>query len=84
MTPQITVARDEASGAWRLYVFSHGKTERAGPRLFRGGEIPYLSFVHEDKSRADKDCAALQAYLNGLNTAKPSKTEARKHASDFR
>jgi hypothetical protein len=81
MTPQITVQPED--GGFRLYVTSYGRTVPAGARLMKGGEVPYIAFSHATKARADADAKALRQYLAGLNSAKPSKTEARKNAATF-
>lgn len=78
---EITVEPED--GGFRLYVTSYGRKMPAGARLLRNNP-PYIAFSHATRERADKDCAALQLYLNSLDTAKPSKTEARKHAAEFR
>lgn len=83
MTPQITVQPDESSGAWRLFVFSHGKLERAGPRLFRGGEIPYITFTHEDKARAETDAQALRDYLATLPGTGMTKAQQKRHGQTY-
>lgn len=76
MTPTISVSEDLETSAFVLMATSYSKTEPAGPRLFRGGEIPDIAFVHATEAEANRDAALLQDYLNNLGKQRKGKRGA--------
>lgn len=81
--PIITVIFDEDSGLWELYCTSYGRSQPAGPRLFRAPPHPDIRFQHETHEAAAKDAATLRQYLEGLGQRKgPSKAKLRKLGAD--
>lgn len=62
LAPAISVELD--SDCFRLLATSHGVTNPAGPRLFRGGELPEIHFLHTDEQDAIRDAALLQRYCD--------------------
>lgn len=77
MTPIITVSEDIDTGEFTLMATSHGRTNPAGPRLFRGGELPDIQFTHFDADNAERDRAALQAYVTAAWAGKAPKAKGR-------
>lgn len=75
--PTITADFDGDCGSYRLYATSYSKVEPAGERLFRGGDLPDIQFLHEDEATAIKDAAILQAYLNAAYSGKAPKARGR-------
>ncbi len=63
-TPIITISEDLDSGEFTLLATSYLRTEPCGPRLFRGGDLPDVAFVHADAQSAERDRAALQRYVD--------------------
>lgn len=63
-SPVITTSFDLSSDSYRLMATSFLKTEPAGDRLFRGGEYPAVSYVHDDADTAELDRAKLQSYCD--------------------
>lgn len=75
----ITLTQDFDTDQWVLLVTSHGRTNPAGPRLFRGAPWPDVQFQHATKEVAQKDADTLQAYLDACAARKkPSKAQVRK------
>jgi len=79
-TPTITVELDWDADCWRLMATSYLKTEPAGPRLFRGGDFPAISFTHASEAEAKTDAAILQRYLDLAWSGKAPKAKGREEA----
>ena len=77
MTPQITTEYNMDTEQYRLMVTSYSKTEPAGDRLFRGGDIPAILFVHDLEADAERDRAKLQKYVDETHGKKISKSRSR-------
>lgn len=81
--PTISTAYDADSGEWELTATSYGRTQPAGPRLFRAPPHPAIAFQHDDRAAAEKDAATLTRYLEGLQARRgPSKAKLRKLGAD--
>lgn len=79
--PIITIEFSGESDLWQLVVTSFGKTEPAGPRLFRGGDLPVIKFLHSDEMDAIHDAGVLQKYCDAAwSGRKLKKTMGREEA----
>jgi hypothetical protein len=79
----ITTHYDFEMDRYELLVTSHGRTNPAGPRLFRGAPWPDVQFQHATKEAAQKDADTLQAYLDACaERKKPSKAAMRRQGAD--
>lgn len=79
----ISVAYDLDEGLHVLYATSYGRTNVAGPRLFRAPPWPEIAFAHATQEQAEADAAKLRAYLESLVAKKgPSKAKLRKQGAD--
>jgi len=78
--PVVTVELDWDTDCWRLMATSYLKTEPAGPRLFRGGDFPAISFTHASEAEAKTDAAILQQYLDLAWSGKAPKAKGREEA----
>lgn len=66
-----------------LYVTSYGRTNPAGPRLFRAPPHPDIRFTHDTLAEAERAQEVLQAYLDeAAKRKRPSKAQARKMGAD--
>jgi len=61
---KITIQLDFDTEEYVLYATNHARTAIAGERLFRGYPRPDVKFRHATREAAEKDAAALQAYLD--------------------
>lgn len=75
--PTITIEFIGESDLWQLMATSFTVTNPAGPRLFRGGELPQVQWLHEDESTALADAAKLQAYVTAAWAGKAPKAKGR-------
>lgn len=62
--PIITVAEDFDTGLFTLMATSYGRTEVAGPRLFRAPPHPAICFEHVTEADAIRDAQLLRDYLD--------------------
>lgn len=82
-TPTISTSYDFDSDRWVLTATSYGRTEPAGPRLFRAEPYPEIEFSHETESAAKDAAEELTAYLEAVATKRmPSKGKRRRAAID--
>ena len=82
-TPTISVQFDFDDGAYVLMATSYGRTQPAGPRLFRAAPHPDIAFAHPTEEAAEADAQKLRAYLDSLGQRKgPSKAKLRKLGAD--
>jgi hypothetical protein len=81
MTPTISTALDLDDGLWHIEATSYGRTQPAGPRLFRAQPWPDIQFQHDTQEAAERDAAKLRAYLEGA-TKGPSRARLRKQGAD--
>lgn len=77
MTPVITVEENMETGEFTLMATSYSTTEPAGPRLFRGGDLPDIQFAHFDADNAEHDRALLQRYCDLAWAGKAPKAKGR-------
>lgn len=52
----------------------------AGPRLFRGGDVPRIRFSHDTLTAAQQDARVLEQYLNAPRKG-PSKREMKENTA---
>lgn len=62
--PQITITLDESTDLYILMARSYGMTSPAGPRLFRGGDVPNIEFRHQSQDAAEDAAGKLRTYLD--------------------
>ncbi len=73
----MTITVEKQGERFVLMATSHGYTSVAGPRLLKGTPHPDIRWSHEDEGSAERDAAALQAYLDDKAPAKKRKSTAR-------
>ncbi len=62
-TPIISIEYDMDTETYQLMATSYSVTNPAGPRLFRGGDLPDVQWTHSNEAEALRDCALLQTYV---------------------
>lgn len=82
--PIITIDYDMDCEIYTLVATSHGTTEPAGPRLFRGGKLPDVQFTHVDQASAERDCALLQRYCDLAWQGKAPKAKGREEKEEVK
>ena len=82
MIPQISVSEDFDTGLFTLMATSFLRTEPAGERLFRGGDLPAIKFIHADESEANRDRDLLQAYIDAAWSGKAPKSRGREEKEE--
>lgn len=75
--PIISIEFDGDADCFRLMATSFLRREPAGPRLFRGGELPNVSWLHVDEDSARADAAKLQAYVTAAWQGKAPKAKGK-------
>lgn len=80
--PTITTEFDGDCDLWRLMVTSFTRCEPAGPRLFRGGDLPDVQWLHEDEESALDDAAKLQAYVTLAWAGKAPKAKGKEEKAE--
>ena len=82
MTPKISIEYDMDREEFRLMATSYSVTNPAGPRLFRGGELPDVAFTHINEAEALRDCALLQTYVTLAWAGKAPRAKGREEAEE--
>lgn len=80
--PLITIELNGDTDCWELMATSYLRSEPAGPRLFRGGDLPDIQFSHVDQTDAERDRAALQRYVDLAWSGKAPKAKGREEAEE--
>lgn len=76
---KIAVEFNMTTGRYELTAASHGFAPMpAGPRLLKAEPHPKVAWTHASLAEAERDAAALQAYVDGLWAKKVSKAKERK------
>ena len=75
MVPVISVEYSMDSDEYTLVATSYSVTNPAGPRLFRGGELPDVQWCHSNEAEANRDRDLLQRYLNDVHSGKSRKAK---------
>jgi len=78
--PTVTAVFDFDTERYVLMATSHGVCNPAGPRLFRGGDLPNVQFSHVDQTEAERDRDALQTYINLVWSGKAPRSKGREEA----
>lgn len=84
LAPVISVELDGDCDCFRLMATSHGTCEPCGPRLFRGGELPAIDFIHIDEMDALRDAEMLQRYCDLAWSGKAPKGKGRKEKEEIK
>jgi hypothetical protein len=84
LAPVITAEYNGDSDCWELLATSHGVTNPAGPRLFRGGKLPAVAWLHVDEDSARADAAALQRYVDLAWQGKAPKGKGREEKDEVK
>jgi len=82
--PRITIELDGDTDHWQLMATSYSVTNPAGPRLFRGGELPDVQFTHADESTALADAAKLQRYCDLAFAGKAPRANGREEKEEVK
>lgn len=80
--PTITIIQDFETDLFHLMATSYSTTEPCGPRLFRGGELPAIQFVHADEMEALRDAEMLQRYCDLAWQGKAPKAKGREEKEE--